>query len=38
MPPPPEIAREWEIIDAAGTAIGFQLGGDPASEAVRDDL
>ena len=31
-------AREWEIIDAANTAIGFQLGSDPASEAVRHYL
>lgn len=29
---------EWEIIDAANTAIGLQLGADPASEAVRDYL
>jgi hypothetical protein len=34
----PEIRREWEIIDAATTAITPQLERDPASEAVRDYL
>lgn len=29
---------EWDIIDAAVTEIGLQLGGDPASEAVKDYL
>jgi hypothetical protein len=28
--------REWEIIGAATTAIGFQLESDPASQAVKD--
>jgi hypothetical protein len=31
-----EERREWEIIGAATTAIGFQLESDPASQAVSD--
>ena len=29
---------DWEIIDSAVTEIGFLLGSDPASEAIRDYL